>query len=84
MTHQIIAIYLAIGAIYVAIRLRKIKKSKFDKMMDELRFVFMDAPDSWHPILSLVTSVLFIFMAAFAVILWPYYATKRIIKVVIK
>ncbi len=45
MIHQIIAIYLAIGAIYIAIRLRKIKKSKFDKMMDELRFVFMDAPD---------------------------------------
>jgi len=84
MNHQIITTYTAIGVIYMAVRLIKVKQSKFDKMMNELRCVFKEAPESYHAILSLFTSILFIFMAALGVILWPYYATKRIIKAVKK
>lgn len=84
MNHQIMMVYLAIGIIYISVHLRITPQAKLNKIMQELREVFNEAPDTWHPILSLFTSIIFIFILACGVIAWPYYATRRIIKVVSK
>ena len=62
MNHQIMMVYLAIGIIYISVHLRITPQAKLNKIMQELREVFNEAPDTWHPILSLFTSIIFIFI----------------------